>query len=144
MTANIAMSALDRSSTAGPPTFELDVRPQREVVQLRLVGELDATSTARLRAEVDELVSVGFIHVVIDLRGLLFMDCAGLRALLALGRVARRESWRLSLVQGSDPVRRLFALTATLDVLPFISPAAAWGARTGIERHWRPDAPGKG
>ncbi|UGS34778.1 STAS domain-containing protein [Capillimicrobium parvum] len=139
MIGTIAISPPERSPAVGPPPFEVRIRPHREAVQLRLVGELDVTTTAQLRAGVEDAVTAGFSHVVIDLRGLVFMDCAGLRLLLVLSEVARRGSWRLSLVHAPDAVRRLFALTATLDVLPFVSPTAISGARPGLKRRRRPN-----
>jgi anti-sigma B factor antagonist len=111
-----------RPATAGPPPFQVHVRPAREAVHLVPTGELDALAAPRLRAEVDELVAVGFAHVVIDLREIAFMDCAGLRLLLQLTAEARSARWRLSLIQSSDAVHRLLVLTGTLDVLPFLPP----------------------
>jgi anti-sigma B factor antagonist len=134
----IAPRALIAPALLGPPPFEVHVRPQREAVHVCPVGELDLATTARLRAEVEELAAAGFAQVVIDLRELDFMDCSGVGLLIALARAARREGWRLSLFQGRD-VRRLFALTGTLDALPFphATPASPvpWASRTG--RTWR-------
>lgn len=113
----IAPRALIAPALLGPPPFEVHVRPQREAVHVCPVGELDLATTARLRAEVEELAAAGFAQVVIDLRELDFMDCSGVGLLIALARAVRREGWRLSLFQGRD-VRRLFALTGTLDALP--------------------------
>ena len=55
--------------------------------------------------------------IVLDLRRLGFLDCAGLGRILALHRRARRADIRLVVVRGSKPVRRLFALTAVESVL---------------------------
>lgn len=107
---------------ACPPSFEVRVRPHREVVHLEPVGELDIATTGQLRDALEELVAAGFSDVVVDLRELEFIDRAGLRLLLAFSAAARREGWRLSLIQGTEAVQRLFAVTDTLDLLPFSSP----------------------
>jgi anti-sigma B factor antagonist len=106
-----------------PAAFEVGVEPAREVVRVKPVGELDLATVSVLEEQVRELLAVGFEQLIIDLRGLSFIDVSGLRLLLSLARDARHEGWRLSLIQGSVPVRRLFALTDTAHRLPF-SPVA--------------------
>jgi anti-sigma B factor antagonist len=102
-----------------PASFGVGMEPAREVVRVKPVGELDLATVSVLADQVRELLEVGFEQLVIDLRGLSFIDVAGLRLLLGLAHRARSEGWRLSLIQGSDPVRRLLVLTDTLDRLPF-------------------------
>jgi len=104
--------------------FAIRVQPEREAVHVSPVGELDIATVGALRGEVEELIAAGFGRVVIDLRGLRFIGCAGLKLLRALDVAARRDGWGLALIQGPAAVRRLFALTATLDALPFASPAS--------------------
>jgi len=99
--------------------FGLSVRPHRDAVHVAPSGELDIATVGELREQVDELVGAGFARVVIDLRELVFMDCAGLRLLHALSADARRDGWELSLIQGRPPVRRVFEITDTLHGLPF-------------------------
>jgi anti-anti-sigma factor len=105
---------------APPPTpFEICVQPGREAVRVLPVGELDLAGSRRLSTAVDELAETGFEHIVIDLRGLEFIDCAGVRVLLAQHDAAMRDGRRLSLIHGRPCIRRVFALTGTLDMLPF-------------------------
>jgi anti-sigma B factor antagonist len=54
--------------------------------------------------------------LVIDLRGLLFMDSAGLGRLLAARRRAAREGRRLVIVRGSRTVDRVMMLAGLQDV----------------------------
>jgi anti-sigma B factor antagonist len=82
------------------PGFVVEVEPEREVVRVRPVGELDLSTGPELRDHVAELVAVGFEHLVIDLRGLSFIDATGVSLLLSLAAQARRERWRLSLIRG--------------------------------------------
>jgi anti-sigma B factor antagonist len=72
---------------------------------------------------VRELAAVGIGHVIIDLRGLTFMDSSGVDLLAALATQAKRDGWQLSLIQGAPAIRRVFALTGALSQLPFTSPA---------------------
>lgn len=108
--------------------FELEVRPDRNVVRLEPEGELDLATAPLVRREAAELVMAGFARLVIDLRGLEFIDCSGVRLLLELDAAARADGWRLTLIPGRDAVQRVFALTNTLDRLSFTS-ADGLGAR---------------
>lgn len=115
---------------AGLPLVGFAVRecPHREAVHLKLVGELDLATVATLQGEHERILARGFRHVVIDLRDLEFIDAAGLRLLLALTDQAKRDGWRLSMIQGPHAVRRLFELTNTLQALPFTLPLSETGS----------------
>ena len=76
-------------------------------------GELDLASIDRLEREVGELRGVGFEELVVDLRGVEFLDSAGLRLLLSLRDDAQRGGYGLALVRGPACVQRVFELTAT-------------------------------
>ncbi len=108
------------SATAEPPTFRCDVEPERDRVRVVLTGELDLATVEPLEREVDSLLGSGFRWIVLDLRGLTFLDSSGLRYLLTLADGARNDGFRLELIQGGDSVRRLFELTGTQDALPFV------------------------
>ena len=115
-----AANAERRARFAPPPhRFEIRVQPGREAVYVRPIGELDLPGSRRLSTAIDELVETGFEHIVIDLRALTFIDCAGVRVLLSRHAAAVREGRRLSLLHGGPCIRRVFALTGTLDMLPF-------------------------
>ena len=105
---------------APPPNrFEIRVQPGREAVSVRPIGELDHSVGRRLSSAVDTLVEAGMEPIVIDLRALTFIDCAGVRVLLAQHAAAVRDGRRLSLIHGRAGIRRVFALTETIDLLPF-------------------------
>ena len=108
------------SATAEPPIFSCDVAPDRDRARVLLTGELDLATVEPLEREVDSLLGSGFRWIVLDLRGLTFLDSSGLRYLLTLARNASAEGYRLELIQGGDNVRRLFELTDTLGALPFV------------------------
>ena len=86
---------------------------------IRAMGELDFATAERLvsvlnngAAENDE--------VVIDLRGLTFIDCAGLRVVLYANKRAALDGCRLRLIRGAAAVQQVFKLTRTEAELPFI------------------------
>ena len=105
-------------SDAPPPQLlEVRVEPDRQWAVLRLTGELELTTAARLTSAVQELLDVGFDAIRIDLRGVTFIDSTGLRALLKrAGRDPRVATFEL--VPGPPAVQRVFELCGVEDLLP--------------------------
>jgi anti-sigma B factor antagonist len=93
--------------------FGLTIEPLAEgAVCVALRGELDLEHAYTFDEELRR-VERGRPHcLVLDLRGLSFLDSCGLARLLAARRRARREKRRLLLVRGPKPVQRLMAITA--------------------------------
>jgi anti-sigma B factor antagonist len=92
----------------------------RRIIVLR--GELDAVSTLRVRRALQEAARSASRRVELDLRGLTFLDCAGLSSILeavpALGE-------RLSIHPGPPRVQRVIALLGLATTLPFVEAPAA-------------------
>jgi len=110
------------------PELALTTRRDGRRAVLALRGELDMASARRVEAEVERALAGGTEVVVLDLRELEFMDSSGLRAVLRADALARRDGWRLAVVDGREPVRRVFAITGMDQRLTFVAdPAAAGG-----------------
>jgi anti-sigma B factor antagonist len=105
--------------------FSLNVRLDHGSARLELGGELDVLTTRQVRDRVFELTGAGFATIVLDLRGLTFIDSTGMRLLVGLHHHARRDGWRLYLIQGPENVKRVFDIAGTSQVLPFTTAAAA-------------------
>ena len=95
------------------PPFSLSIVPNRSEVVVVPEGELDLACADELDGEVRELRRSGFDRVVIDLRGVEFMDSAGLQVLLSLRNDAKRDGHSLTLTPPPRRVERVFELTAT-------------------------------
>jgi anti-sigma B factor antagonist len=93
--------------------FGLTIEPLAEgAVRVALRGELDLEHAYTFDEELRR-VERGRPHcLVLDLRGLSFLDSCGVARLLAARRRARREQRRLLLVRGGAAVSRLLAITA--------------------------------
>jgi anti-sigma B factor antagonist len=102
--------------------FRVDVEPARESVRVAPVGELDIATVDKLQAEVTRLRESGFEKIVLDLRGVRFLDSTGLRLVLALDGAARADSHELCVIRGSDVVHRIFEVTQVADRLNFVDP----------------------
>src|SRR5207253_1178649 len=94
--------------------LELAVRRDGAVPILSLSGELDIAVVGRVEQGLVPLEEQRPAILVLDLRGLAFMDSSGLRLVLEADRRARRDGRRLVVVRGPDAVHRVFTV-ATLD-----------------------------
>jgi anti-anti-sigma factor len=74
--------------------LSLDVRPERGRVVVAVRGELDMATIGSVEDALQELREAGSRDVVLDLRALTFVDCAGLNMLLAADRDARADGWK--------------------------------------------------
>jgi anti-sigma B factor antagonist len=94
--------------------FRVDVHPERDVVRVVPVGELDLATSPRLQHELLELRNSGFDHVVLDLRQLTFIDSSGIRVVVAEHRFAERADREFSLISGPPAIQRVLELCGML------------------------------
>jgi anti-sigma B factor antagonist len=92
-------------------------------VHVELSGELDIATAPKLDEEVRRLETEGHELIVIDLRGLQFMDSSGLRSLLAADTNARELGRRLVIVRGDDRVQRVLRITRLDERLEIVEDA---------------------
>jgi anti-sigma B factor antagonist len=85
-------------------------------------GELDLANAGALQAQLDELRTAGFAHVVLDLRELTFMDSSGVRLIFREDRRARSAGHRFSLIAGNATVQRVLSVCGLADRLDFGAP----------------------
>ena len=102
-------------------SLHVEVVPERDAVRVCPVGSLDLATVPMLDAQLEELRGAGFTAVVVDLRRLTFVDSTGLRLLLRWTAAAREDGIDLGIVPGTPPVQRVFALTGTSGLLPFVT-----------------------
>jgi anti-anti-sigma factor len=91
---------------------------------VRLSGELDIATADELRDAL-ELIELGENErLVIDLSAVGFMDSSGLRILIAAQREATADGYRLTVVTGDSPAKRVLELTrmdAHIEVIPALT-----------------------
>jgi anti-sigma B factor antagonist len=93
--------------------FALTIEPLAGgAVRVALRGELDFEHAYTFDEEMRRVEGARPPCLVLDLRGLAFLDSSGLGRLLAANRRAQREHRRLLLVRGTKAVQRLLAITA--------------------------------
>jgi anti-sigma B factor antagonist len=91
--------------------FELVAEPLASGAMLvTLQGELDLACAYTFDRELRRLEDSAPDCIVIDMRGLTFVDSSGLGRLLGARRRARRAGRRLVLVRGGHAIQRLLAI----------------------------------
>ena len=105
--------------TAYPSQFQIDVHPERMVVRVAPAGELDVSSSSLLADQLAELRDSGFDRIVLDLRGLTFMDSTGIALILAEDRSARDNGHSFSLIGGSPAIQRVLEICGVARLLRF-------------------------
>ena len=102
----------------GMTTLELEVGEQSGWQVLTVRGEVDVTTTPRVRAQLISLLSDGRPRLVVDLEGVRFLDSSGLGALVAGLKLARSRSGELRLVcENQRSVRKVLEVTGLERVL---------------------------
>jgi anti-anti-sigma factor len=102
--------------------LEVEARTHRRTALIELRGELDIATTPQV-AEVLaglEPAADGVRHVVLDLRGLTFMDARGVSELIRESDYARQNRHNLAVVRGRQPIQRLLALTSVEEILVLV------------------------
>ncbi len=77
---------------------------------LRLSGEADVTTVARLQAALDEQIAAGARFLTVDLSRLRFADSASIHVLARAGRALSDQGGRLELVDPQPVVARTLSL----------------------------------
>jgi anti-anti-sigma factor len=77
-----------------------------------LTGEFDMECAPVLSEELDRVAARPTRAVVLDLSGLTFIDCAGLRAVFNFTDRVRALGWRLRIIRPPPHVERIFGLVA--------------------------------
>src|SRR5687768_11497694 len=92
-----------------------------KVAVIAPTGELDISGAALLQAEIDRVAEEHDVGgMVIDLRGLEFMDSSGLRLVVLADMQAREAGRRFALVRGGETVHRVFEITRMSERLDFV------------------------
>jgi len=98
-------------SSPPPDLFSCEVRRDDGSGLVRPAGDLDLETVHRVESALAELRDEGCGSLVLDLRGLTFMDSTGLRLVIRWHAAARDEGFRFAVVPGPDIVQRIFRLT---------------------------------
>jgi anti-sigma B factor antagonist len=120
------------SVSATASEFRVEVEPDRDVVRICPIGEIDLSTVGEVRAQLDELRSAGFRRLVLDLRRVTFLDSSGMRLAFDAHATAAADGIEFAIVPGPAAVQHTFEVAGLSDRLPFIGSrgrrnGTAWG-----------------
>jgi anti-sigma B factor antagonist len=103
--------AASNTIPASVKPFAIQIEEASGTARVVLQGELDIATSPKAEAELRRIEGGGVRLVVLDLRGLTFMDSTGLRLLVGADARARESGHRLAIVRGPDAVHRVLEIT---------------------------------
>jgi anti-anti-sigma factor len=101
-----------------------DVLTQRHRHIVRLTGELDLAGAPRLRSILADCLAAGdgMIQLVVDVGGLRFIDCAGVRVLVDAARLAAESSRSFHVCSAGGQVEEVLRLLGLDELLGLPAP----------------------
>ena len=103
-----------------PKPFRCEIAQLDGVTHLRPEGELDMSTVPDLERLLRQALDDGTERLVVDLRGLSFMDSTGITLLTRWNNTACRDGFALALVRGDERIARLFTLTGLDEYFTFV------------------------
>ena len=109
------------SRAGDPDSFRVVVLTEGDVVRVCPFGDVDMGTVGQVREQLESATASGARHVVLDLRGVMFLDSTGLHLVLEADAASRAQGWEFGLIGGPARVQRVFDLTGARARLPFLT-----------------------
>ena len=103
--------------TALPPEFGVSIVRTDGHTTLRVTGEIDLATAPDLRQRLEAVIDAGTGNLQIDLAEVTLLDSSGLAALLAARQRLHDTKRRLTVLNQSKAVHRVFELSGLIEVL---------------------------
>lgn len=101
--------------------LSLTVSDRAATTVVELSGEIDISTTARLRRALQDLLVPGAVSVVVDMSQVHFMDSSGIGVLVAAHRRAQQHDVAFTLAHPTPIVAKVLSLTG-VDQLVSVAP----------------------
>ena len=99
----------------------MEYERRRDQVTVRLTGELDHCSAQSIRRELDEMIAdPGVKKLVLDLRGLTFMDSSGIGVILGRYRALAQRGGKVAVNNMNPHIERIFILSGMNQIIEII------------------------
>jgi anti-sigma B factor antagonist len=95
----------------------LSIRPAGDGIIVAVSGEVDVCTQGPLQRVLLRIMRERSASIFLDVSGVSFMDCAGLRALLTIRRRAELRGGCMHLIAASAAIRRIIELTGAHEAL---------------------------
>lgn len=100
--------------------FRVEMRTEGQATVAAVTGELDLASSPELEQRLEQFYASDSELLVIDLRGLEFMDSTGLSVIVSAHQKLIDAGRRLIIVRGPQQVQRLLDLTGVAERLELV------------------------
>ena len=100
--------------------FSVETHTNGRAITLTVSGELDLLSAPVLEQALGRLTEPDVDLIILDLRGLAFMDSTGLHLLVQAQQRAHDSGRSFALVRAGEQVQRLLDVTGVGDVLTIV------------------------
>ena len=100
--------------------FRVEMRTEGQATVVGVAGELDLASSPELEQQLEQFYASDNELLVIDLRGLEFMDSTGLSVIVSAHQKLIDAGQRLIIVRGPQQVQRLLDLTGVAERLELV------------------------
>lgn len=98
--------------------LDIEIKKLKDVLLVRLCGELDHHTAEGVRQRIDqELQQELYPHVVLNLAELSFMDSSGLGVILGRYKQINERGGTLAVCSVNDSVRKLFELSGMFKII---------------------------
>ena len=100
----------------------VEAHAHRRTALVALRGELDLVTVSKVAEVFDDLdpQAAGVRHIVLDLRGLTFIDVIALHELIKQNEYARSNRHNLAVVRGTKPIQRVLEPTGVAEQLVLV------------------------
>lgn len=105
---------------ARPAGFDVRVDAGQGPPTVEPAGQLDLGTVPLLTQALEKIEAGGPPVLVLDLRGVTFLDSTGLGAIIAAQKRANAAGRRLVLVRGSEQIQKIFRLVALEDYFEMV------------------------
>jgi len=100
--------------------FEAVKEQRGQTTFVSLHGEFDLACKERFQELADSFPREGLRRVVLDLRGVTFIDSSGLRSIIDLWKGAEGGGVEFAIVRGGPSIQHIFELVGLDGVLPTV------------------------
>jgi len=118
---SVSLEAIPIGAEQLQKPFEIEVQERESSVLVRLSGEVDLAAVEAIETTLLPLEE-RFPTVILDLRGVTFLDSTGLRAIVSADARARARGFELKIVRGPEPVQKILYLAGLDKILPLVDP----------------------
>ena len=100
--------------------FRVDVDHDPGGATVTVTGDVDLATVRPLERAREQALADSPSRLVIDLRGVRFIDSSGLKFLIDTDRLSRSDGWKLALLRPQASAMRAFVVTGVDRHLPFV------------------------